>query len=167
MSILTPRINNIEGSSKKIGWDHTVGGSFAIGANHIHISPAIATSDITISKLSIFMGTNAAGRVLTLGIYNSVAGLPVTKLAQTSELVVTATTTGLFYLNLQSPVELAADTEYFLVIHSNNGVTVETAFNNVSSGKQKYYNIAYNATLPASLGAPTADSGGHPSIGGY
>ena len=161
------KYDKANGVGKKIGWDHTSGTTVAIGANNMHVSPATATGNMILTKLSIFLGTNTAGRVITLGIYDSVAGLPVNKLGQTTEFTVTTTTAGIQILNLQSPVALADGTEYFLVVHTDNGVTVEKAVDNTTNNKQKYYNVTYNSTLPASLGAPTGNSGGQASIGGY
>ena len=142
-------------------------GSHTLGTNHHHANRFVAPSSETLTRLWIQLTDCTNGINFTLGIYDDDNGNPRNKLGQTIEYTVAS---GDQYqdisLPLLSAVSITAGQRYWLTLHADSQITVEKYFVHGSSGRFKYRDVVYNATLPDPFGNAVT-SGGFLSMAGY
>lgn len=154
-------------SGLKLGWIHSSGSANTSAVNHHHAHRFVAGVDAYVNRISFFLANNTGGKLLTLGLYaDTGAGLPGAKLSQTSEYTTAAPEGRLLYLNLQTPVFIIKGQTYWPSHHSSSTIVYEISYSDVTTGGQKYRDIAYSSTLPSPFGA-VLDSGGTGALGLY
>ena len=116
----------------------------------------IAGSNITVSKMNLYVGT-ASGKA-RLGIYSSISGQPGKLLSQTGEI---SLSNGWNSGNLRASLNLISGVNYWLVIELTSSTT--TMYYNSVSGRMQYKSYTYG-NLPSSAPLNRLSGGGIYSV---
>ena len=142
----------------------TAASSGATGANIIYLSPFVPANTLTVSNFIINVTTLTIGANARMLVYSDVAGVPTTKLLESTNQDCSTTGTRTY----TESFTFTAGTTYWLGVYSSAAVTLSTVQN---LGLIPISSSAFNACIsvltvgatfgsaPATLGPPTLNTG--------
>ncbi|MGA2785145.1 MAG: hypothetical protein ABSF09_10655 [Candidatus Bathyarchaeia archaeon] len=122
----------------------------ASNPNGINAEPFTSSSTITVTQLGYnFQAAPSPGSTLVLGIYSDSSNYPGSLLGQTTE--ISPSGIGWFFVNLQTSVSVASNTQYWLVLEENGVGIGGLGYAGSGTGLMHYRGTAYSSSMPSTF----------------
>jgi hypothetical protein len=134
-------------------------GTAAPNPNDINAEPFTPSSPFTVTQLGYnFQASPTPGSAFVLGLYSDSSNYPGSLLGQTSE--ISPSVAGWAFVNLQSSVNVASNTQYWLVIEENGVGFGGLGYAGSGTGLMRYRSFAYSSSMPGTFPAGASGTTG-------